>query len=131
MGNSKRGNRLPPFVPLTWDMLNHDAYKDLTPSGAKALPYFLGKVKLTINDPQRYLTDFTFSYPEAEKLGFAPSTFSGVIKALIKFGFIDPVSKGGLRGNGKGYNVFRLSRRWELHGESKFKPVVWKGFLKR
>ena len=124
----KKGNRLPPFVPLIWEILNSRAYKDLPPSNAKALPYFLGKYKGGYNDPQRYLGEFSFSYTEGKKLGFAPATFSKVIQALIRFGFIDPLDKGGLRGDCKSYNLFRLSKRWEEYGMPNFKPLEWKCF---
>ena len=56
---------------------------------------------------------FTFSYPEGLRYGFSHSTFAKVIRDLEKFGFIDWVAQGGLRGRGKGYNRFKLARRWE------------------
>jgi hypothetical protein len=115
-------NRLPPFVPLVWDLLNSPAYKKLTPSSAKALPFFLGKVKTGYNDSERYQVTFNFSYPEAKRLGFSTATFSRIRKELTEIGFIDTVEKGGLRGQGKGYNKYRLSRRWETYG----KEETWK-----
>lgn len=93
------------------------------------MPYFLGKVKTGYHDPQKYLLDFTFSYPEAKRYGFAYSTFSKTIKALVAFGFIDPVDRGGLRGYQKGYNIFRLSKRWEQYGTPDFKEMDWASFL--
>ena len=131
MGKGKRGNRLPPFVPLTWDMLNSKAYIDLPASAGKALPYFLGKVKCSFNDSQRYLMEFSFSYSEGKRVGFASGTFSNVIKALVRKGFIDPVDKGGLRSDGKSYNIFRLSRRWEKYGNADFKDIEWECFFPR
>ena len=131
MAKRSNNNKLPPFVPLIWDMLNHKAYKELPSSSAKALPYFLGRVKVAYRDPEKYTTEFTFSYPEAKTLGFSPGTFSGIITHLVRYGFIDPVAKGGLRGNGKGYNLFRLSRRWEKYGTREFQPVEWSSFHER
>ena len=125
----KTGNRLPPFVPLTWQMLNSEAYKSLNYASAKSLPYFLGKVKTTYNDPERYWTEFTFSYREANKLGFATATHHNVIHELIAKGFLDPMKKGGLKSDGKGYNLFRLSKRWEEYGTSHFKEVEWHTFI--
>lgn len=127
----RRGDKLPPFVPLIWDILNSKAYKDLPASVAKALPYFLGKIKISFNDPQRYSTEFNFSYPEAHKKGFAKGTFSGVLKDLIAKGFIDPVDKGGLKGYHKGYNVFTLSERWKNYGALEFKSIDWRCFQPR
>ena len=125
----KKGNRLPPFVPLTWEMLNSIAYKDLPPSSAKALPYFLGKVKANHNSLQYYMVEFSFSYTEGKRLGFALGTFSKIIQSVIRFGFVDPVDKGGLRGDGKSYNFFKLSKRWEEYGTPNFRPLEWKCFI--
>jgi hypothetical protein len=111
----KKKDRLPPFVPLVWDLLNSRAYKKITGSSAKALPYFIGKIKKGYRDPERYEESFNFSYPEAQRYGFSTATFSRIQKELKNIGFIDIVEKGGLRGKGKGYNKFRLSRRWEKY----------------
>jgi len=124
-------NSLPPFVALTWGLLNNEAYKQLKSSSAKALPYFLGKFKGGYRDPQRYLTEFPFSYSEGRKYGFAPATFSTVIQELVRKGFIDPVDKGGLRSDGKSYNLFKLSERWEKYGTAEFKALDWKCFFPR
>jgi hypothetical protein len=122
-----RGN-LPPFVPLFWIMLNSPAFKSLPPSAAKALPFFLGKVKLHPRDPEKYQAEFIFSYREGQKRGFALATFSKIIRDLIWYGFIDPVDRGGLRGDCKTNNKFRLSKRWEAYGSEQFKAIEWKNF---
>lgn len=126
---SKKRDRLPPFVPLPWQTLNSKSYIELPPSACKALPYFLGKVKVNFGDPQRYLAEFSFSYSEGKRLGFAFATFSKVIQALVHFGFIDPIDKGGLRGNCKTNNLFKLSKRWEAFGSEKFERLEWKTFV--
>ncbi|MGD0169605.1 MAG: hypothetical protein ABSE54_07780 [Smithella sp.] len=123
--------RLPPFVPLPWDMLNHKAYKELPPSAAKALPYFIGKVKKAFHDPSRLNTEFSFSYKEAKSFGFALATFSKIIRDLVKHGFLDPIDKGGLRGDCKSNNLFCLSHRWKLLGQPDFQFIDWKCFLPR
>lgn len=124
----KNAARLPPFVPLLWDLLNSPAYKSLPASAAKALPYFLGKVKLSPKDPERYKQVFEFSYREGRKAGFALATFSKVIQDLVKYGFIEPVDKGGLRGDCRSSNKFMLSKRWEVFGCEQFKRLDWKSF---
>lgn len=130
MGTKKRtGNRLPPFVALTWEILNSKAYKDLPASAGKALPYFLGKVQTSFNDPQRYDIEFSFSYTEATRYGFATTTHHRTICELVGKGFIDPHDKGGLRSNGKSLNLFTLSRRWEQYGKAGFKEMEWETFL--
>lgn len=113
MAKRTRKNRLPPFVALPWEVLNSNAYKDLQPSAAKALPYFLGKPKLPYAHPEIYRVEFTFSYPEAKRFGFAYGTFSKVIRDLTAKGFISTTQAGGLRGNRKSYNKFVLSNEWK------------------
>lgn len=124
-------SKLPPFVALTWQMLNASAYIELNHAAGKALPYFLGKAKYSYNDPQRYLTEFTFSYTEGKRYGFALSTFHKIIEELVKKGFIDPVDKGGLRSDGKSYNFFKLSKRWEKYGAKDFVCIEWHSFQPR
>lgn len=131
MVKRKISNKLPPFVALTWKMLRSTAYRELPPSSAKLLPFFIGKVKyIPFQDPDRYRTPFDFRYSEAEKThGFGRSTFYKVITDLMKFGFIDPVKKGGLRSFGNTSSKFKLSQRWELYGTNAFTEVNWKCFL--
>jgi len=131
MKNKRRGYKLPPFVAVTWQVLNSKAYKDLPHAAAKALPYFLGRVKTPFKDPTRFLTEFTFSYPEGKRYGFAFSTFSKIIQNLVHYGFIDPVDKGGLRGCGRSYSFFKLSIRWQNYGTEQFKRIDWKCFQPR
>jgi hypothetical protein len=118
-------NKLPPFVALTWEILNSKAYKALPASAAKILPYFLGKPKFNYNDPQRYREEFHFSYSEANKYGFAGGTHHRSIVKLIEKGFIDPVDKGGLRGLGRSYSLFTLSWRWKKYGIPGFEKIDW------
>ena len=123
--------RVSGFVGLKWDLLNSLAFKTLTPSASKALPYFLGKVKLPFNDPGLYYSVFEFSYSEARKLGFATATWSRAIRELISKGFIDPVAKGGLRGDGKSCNKYKLSPRWEKFGTPEYIENKWECFQPR
>lgn len=131
MRKKRRGNRLPPFVAMTWEMLNSQAYKDLPASAGKELPYFLGKVKTAYDDPQKYLIEFSFSYREALRYGFATTTHHRTICELIAKGFIDPCDKGGLKSDGKGYNLFKLSRRWGKYATKEFQEIKWQTFLPR
>lgn len=111
-----------------WGLLNHPAYTKLPSSAAKSLPFFLGKVRKSYVDPEFYDTPFSFSYTEGKKHGFAFSTFAKCIRDLMSHGFIDPVDKGGLRGDSKSCNKFKLSRRWEKFGTPEFKEVNWQEF---
>lgn len=123
---------MPFFVAVTWEILNSRAYKDLPPSAAKALPYFLGNKetrKVSFGDPSRYEIPFTFRYAEAEHLGFARRTFHQVLTDLMGFGFIDPVSKGGMRGCGFTKSKFKLSLRWKHYGTPEFVEIrKWEHF---
>lgn len=131
MAKKRSGNSLPPFVPMTWEMLNSTAYRELPASPAKALPYFIGKVKAGFNDPQRYQIEFSLCYREASNYGFAPATFSKVIQSLVTYGFIDPIDKGGLKCDGKSLNLFCLSYRWRDYGKPGFDLINWKCFTPR
>lgn len=123
-------NKLPPFVAMTWNMLNSQAYRDLHPSSAKVLPFFIGKIKeFGFNDPARLEASFEFTYSEASRrLGFGRSTFYAIIKDLMRKGFIDPVKKGGLRSFGNTSSKFKLSKRWEHYGTGFFREVTWEMF---
>lgn len=113
------------FVAMPWKLLNSKAYKELKHSSAKALPYFIGKKYKSERGNKLY---FTFSYSEAKRLGFAAATFCSVIQDLIRKGFVDPVDKGGLRGDGKSYNKYTLSKRWEKYRALDFKMIEWNQF---
>lgn len=127
MGKKKgKSGRLPPFVALTWKVLNSGAYKKLPSSAAKALPYFLGKVKSVPNDPDRYTTSFTFTYSEAKKYGFSKTTFYKILSDLVKLKFIEVVKKGGMRAYGMTSTSFKLSKGWEYFGTPLFKEGKWK-----
>ena len=132
MKKKLKGYRLPPFVALTWETLNSEAYKDLPPSAAKALPYFLGNKesrKVGFCDPSRYEISFTFRYGEGERFGFARRTFHQIIADLMKLGFIDPVIKGGMKGCGFTKSKFKLSQRWKQYGTPQFIEITrWEYF---
>lgn len=116
-----KGNRLPPFSPIFFEELNSDAYQNLTPNAAKALPYFRwfdGVLKKKYGDDNNGIFDFTYS--EAEKYGFARKTFSRIIADLNAKGFIDIVKQGGKRGCGMSNSKYRMSQRWRDFGKSGF-----------
>ena len=127
----KSGSRVLSFSALPWEMLNSPAYIELPHSAAKALPYFIGKVKVKLDVPERYTTEFSFSYREGQRYGFATGTFSKAIQALVAHGLIDPIDKGGLRSEGKSYNKFTLSLRWKNYGKPEFEALNWKCFAPR
>lgn len=122
-------------VQVPWDMLNKPAYQDLSPSAAKALPYFLGKVKFGRKSGMEYASasyysfQFNFSYAEARKYGFATATFNKVIRDLVEKGFLDCVYRGGMRGLGLSFTWFTLSPRWLNYGKPDFQIVRFNAFV--
>lgn len=114
----------------TYQWMNSPAFRALPPRGHKALPHFQAKVKLAINNPQRYMEQFTLSYGELKQAtGMTDQTCSKTFQDLVKFGLIDPVEKGGLRGHGKTCSKYKLSRRWERFGQTNFQDVDLKTFV--
>lgn len=126
MAREKQQAKLPPFIAITWNMVNSKAYKSLKHSSGKALPYFLGKGRNKTDEHRIY---FEFSYSEAKRLGFSQATFFNVISELMRMGFIDPIFKGGLRGYRKSNSKFALSDRWVNFGTPDFKEIEWKEFI--
>ena len=120
---------IPPFVPMTWAMLNSKAYKDLSFAARAMLPYFIGKPKINIRSDLFLKTEFSFSYKEAVTCGCSTRTFTRVIEDLMRKGFIDPVEKGGLRGAGLSCNIYKMSERWKHYEKQDFvEAVEWKMF---
>jgi hypothetical protein len=105
---------------LHFEIINGPAYRALGYSAAKALPFFLGKVKINSRNPDRYKTPFEFSYREAGRYGFSRATFRGVIEELSAKGFVDWTKKGGLRCDAMCGNEFCLSERWRQYGKAGF-----------
>ncbi len=129
---TRRRQKTPPlkaFVAITWELLISAAFIELCHYSRAALPYFLGKVKLSPADPRKYTTPFSFPYSEAKRLGFPTSTFAKAIEQLVKYGFLDPVSKGGCYGEIKAPNEFTLSNRWRSYGTKEFVASSWKSFI--
>ena len=122
----KERNRIEgPFVPITYEMMDSKAFEELNATALKTLILSFRKVK-TNNPIDRYQTQFTFTYPEAAKHGLGHSSFSRALKELIAIGFIDCVSKGGMRFEGNSSSQYRLSKRWEKYGTHGFEKK-WPG----
>lgn len=118
MGKSRysKSERMPPFVPIFNDELESKAYRTLSATAAKLLPYFKRIcVKATRGKPDE-TTLFGFTYTEAVKYGFARRTFSRSVQELQKHGFIDIAEVGGLRGVGHSCSQYKLSKRWATFG---------------
>lgn len=132
MGRTRtRKSKLPPFVAMSWELLNSKAYSVLTHSARACLPYWLGKPKAPFDRSEYFEKEFVFPYPEAQHYGFAKATFAKIIRELVAKGFIDPKDKGGLRGDGLSYNRFVLSKRWMKFNTPEFEEVSWSQFQPR
>lgn len=123
---AKTKKRLTAFVQIPWELLDSKAYTALPGNTAKALPLFMFKVKIPYCYPERYTTEFTFTYSEAKAHGFCNGTFSKIIFELVDKGFIDPAHRGGKRSCGMTSSRFKLSTRWEFYGTDHFKRISWK-----
>jgi hypothetical protein len=131
---ARRGN-VPPkrnkipgaFVAVTFEMMNSAAYRKICGSALKALLLCLRKVK-TYDDIDRYSQYFTLTHPEAQKQGLWPSAFNRGIKQLVEVGFIDIVSRGGMRCEGKACSYYRLSKRWKKYGTPEFQERRYRGY---
>jgi len=64
---SCKGNRLPPFVAMPWELLNSRAYIELNNAAKAALTYFMGKPHMVYASPEYYSVVFRFSYREAKR----------------------------------------------------------------
>lgn len=122
----KRSPPKPGYVAMPWELILSPAFKELKPTAIKALLHFRGETQLFFMDRMFLKTNVSITYPKACKLGFGRTTFYDAICNLVAIGFIDPVSKGGLRGNGKTSAIFRNSDRWEQYGQKDFEVIVFK-----
>jgi hypothetical protein len=129
--NRKNKNPLVGFVAILWVVLNSVAFISLRHYSRAVLPYLLGKVKLSPTDPRKFQTPFSFSYREAQRLGFPSSTFAKALQELVAHGFLDPHTKGGCYGDLKVSNQFTLSNRWMKFGTESFKESDWKSFIQK
>lgn len=131
------------FVAITCEMINSQAYRELTGSAIKALILCMRKVK-EMDRTERFKVIFSLTYPEAKKQGFCDGTFWRAMKSLQRLGFIDCTIKGGLTGRhkktpsahnyktpvkwkgkeyGKTPSAYRLSLRWKKYGTPDFEDI--------
>lgn len=113
---AKHRERLPPFVPITHQMLESTAFKALSGNAAKLLLYFIRACVRCCKGKPSTSVQFDFTYSEALKIGFAKNTFSRAMSSLVDHGFVDLVEPGGLRGVGHSNSKYRLSDRWATWG---------------
>lgn len=114
------------FVAITYEMIDSRAFKELNVSALKALILCMRKVKT--HDPvDRFTLQFSLTYTEAQKQGLCHSSFCRGMKELQQLGFIDCITRGGMRFQGKNRSYYRLSKRWKGYGTPNF-DTQWKGY---
>ena len=97
------------FVMMTREILYSKAYQELSQSAKLAYIYF------AIDQKSKEDKKVILTYGQAKEHGVcrSPSTFSKVKKELVRYGFLDPLKRGGLNE----HSVFELSGRWINYGE--------------
>lgn len=93
------------FVPITWEIIDSDAYAKLT--NASRTAYLIIKRQYNVKNP----TEFRCPYSTAERF-MDRHTFSKSIKQLIEMGFIKKIQQGGLY---RKINVYSCSDAWKLY----------------
>lgn len=103
MRNSKRKDKLPPFVPILKEMIRSPAYKKLT--NAARTSYTLLKLQCC-----KYGQDeVKFPYRHAGEY-MDQHTFGRAIKQLIELGFIEKSFEGGLF---RRTNIYKFIEEWK------------------
>lgn len=107
------------FVPLSFEEQDSEAYRALNGNAAKVYTYLKRAARTAAckggGGRERDVT-FNFTYSEAKQRGFSESTFIRAMRELWAKGFIDVISRGGLRGTGRTNSQYRLAVCWKTYG---------------
>ena len=106
------------FIPLSHNLVDSEAYKQLSAIATRAFTYFRRDLK------SGHQTKVKLTFGQAQKYGVCNSstTFSKVKKELVKHGLLDPFDGGGLNTPA----VFELSERWQWFNTDQFDEVPYK-----
>ena len=106
------------FVRLPHNLIESDAYKQLSATATRAFTYFRRDLK------SGHQTEVVLTFGQAQKYGVCDSstTFCKVKKELVKHGLLDPVDGGGLNAPA----VFKLTERWRQFNTDQFNEVPYK-----
>ncbi len=132
MGRDKNKYRIRRDVYVSWEILESEAFKQLSATAIRVLLKFLQKrtwIKMRKNTIYEN-GNLVFTYTEAGEIGISRSMFNNILHKLIEVGFIDMEHQGG--GLGRDYSRFAFSNRWENYGTDAFKAaekkrVLWPG----
>ena len=103
----KKKNKLSRFVAIPWEIIDSQAWQNLTNASRVALIHL--KRKVVKPNPG----ELSLSYQEMEKI-MNRHTFSKALKQLENFGFIEKKQYGGLY---RRRNFFKLSDKWRRYGQ--------------
>jgi len=105
MGTRKKSFRLPPFVPITKEMIKSEAFKSLT--NAARVAYLLIKAQ------QRQFDQVDIKFPYSAAVPYMDRhTLSKAVKALEMHGFIEKRFEGGLY---RRTNIYTLIDTWHIY----------------
>ena len=107
------------FVPITFEMIKSEAYRELKEKSLKTFILLMMKNK-NKHPIERFRYQFPLTYAEAKRNNIPAASFHRAIKKLHQVGFIDITVRGGLRGVSKYPTHYRLSQRWKKYGTPTF-----------
>ena len=137
MGRKSDKYRLRVDAHVDWEIMESEAFKNLSATAIRVLLRFLQKRKWTPsgkrgNRSRKPIYDnngLSFTYAEAKTLGIPTSTFHVTIKTLIEVGFLDVAHQGGIHKND--YSRYNISERWRDYGTLAFQSVGKKRVLQQ
>ena len=117
----KKKDRLPPFVAITKEMINSEAFKKLT--NASRVTYLLLKAQCKKFEQDE--VKFPYSHASAY---MKTNTFAKSIAQLIEYGFISKTQEGGLF---RRTNIYKLISEWKAYPLAYSIRATEKGSVKR
>ena len=121
--------RLRRDVYISWEILESEAFKQLSATAIRILLRFLQK-RTWVKMRKKTIYEnggLVLTYAEAQEMGISISQYSNILRKLIEVGFIDMEHQGG--GLGRDFSRYAISNRWENYGTDAFKPVQKKRVL--
>ena len=109
MASSKK--KLPPFVPITKEMIRSKAWEKLSHYSVRAYIHVAAKYN------GKNENNLSFTYKEASKI-MNTHTYKKAIDELVRYGFLDMKRSGACYGK---CNIFGLSERWKKYDTPEFR----------
>lgn len=104
-------NKLPPFVPITKEMIRSQAWAQLSHYSVRAYIHIAAKYN------GKNKNNLSYTYKEATKF-MNGHTYKKATDELVKYGFLDVKRSGACFGK---CNIFGLSERWKKYGTDEFR----------